>query len=476
MTQPSQEEFDALMRSNLGAFSRKVYATLKPNDPLEDNWHIDAIVHQLNLVRSGETRRLILNIAPRSLKSMIVSVAYPAFLLGHDPSVSIMVVSHNQLLAVQLSNLFRKIVEARWYKRAFPGMRGLPDKNSETSFVTAAGGGRQAQSTDSGVTGTGADHMIIDDPSDASKANDQTACLKVNEWIDSTLSSRRNSPTKSSRILVMQRLSIYDTTAHFLEKGGWVQLKLPAISEATVTIPTGPNTAHVFKQGDLLHPERMPQSYLDEQRADMGEANFLAQYLQKPVPSGAGVIDTALFKRYNAPPKYFEYTFLSVDPASGTDSGSYSAIQKYGVVNGRLYLLWVTRGKWKFPALCDLIILNRTRQKIEHIVVERAGYGVAVLEELSGRLSMEDRCFNLHGMVPKTSKIHRMEQAMVAVTKGLVEIPQEAIGMPEFLNELEAFPTGKHDDQVDAFSQAVRFFRRLEDNVLKCDLTLIPRG
>ena len=208
----------------------------------------------------------------------------------------------------------------------------------------------------------------------------------------------------------------------------------------------------------------------------MGEANFLAQYLQKPVPTGAGVIDTALFKRYNAPPKYFDYTFLSVDPASGTDSGSYSAIQKYGVVNGRLYLIWVTRGKWKFPALCDLIILNRTRQKIEHIVVERAGYGMAVLDELSGRLNMEDRYFNLHGMVPTTSKTHRMEQAMVTVTKNLVEIPQDAIGMPEFLNELEAFPTGKHDDQVDAFSQAVRFFRRLEDNMLKCDLTLIPRG
>ncbi len=188
------------------------------------------------------------------------------------------------------------------------------------------------------------------------------------------------------------------------------------------------------------------------------------------------MIDTALFQRYNARPKHFEYTFLSVDPASGMDSGSYSAIQKYGVVNGRLYLLWATRGKWKFPALCDLIILNRTTQKIEHIVVERAGYGMAVLDELSGRLDMEDRCFNLHGMIPKTSKIHRMEQAMVTVIKGLVEIPHEAKGMPEFLNELEAFPTGKHDDQVDAFSQAVRFFRRQEDNVLKCDLTLIPRG
>src|SRR6202030_755081 len=134
----------ALLRTELRFFIRKVFTTVSPGETYLHNWHVDAIAHQLMRVRSGESRRLLINQPPRSLKSICVSVAYVAWLLGHDPTRCVVVVSYSNDFAAELHRQFSMIIDAPWYRGLFPGMR--PAKDSGTELVTSKGGSRYATS------------------------------------------------------------------------------------------------------------------------------------------------------------------------------------------------------------------------------------------------------------------------------------------------------------------------------------------
>ena len=132
-----QAALAALLRSDLSSFIWKSFQTILPGTPYLPNWHIEAIVHQLMRVHGGEISRLLINQPPRSLKSICVSVAYVAWLLGHDPARRVIVVSYSNEFAAELHRQFRMVIDAPWYRALFPGMR--PARDSGTEFVTTAG-------------------------------------------------------------------------------------------------------------------------------------------------------------------------------------------------------------------------------------------------------------------------------------------------------------------------------------------------
>jgi hypothetical protein len=138
--------FEALIRNDFRAFLHKVFVTLSPGQTYVPTWHVEAIAWQLDRVRRGEVRRLIINMPPRSLKSIAASVAFPAFVLGHDPSRRIICVSYSGDLAKKHSNDFRAVLESSWYRSAFPNARVGPFKNSETEIELTARGFRLATS------------------------------------------------------------------------------------------------------------------------------------------------------------------------------------------------------------------------------------------------------------------------------------------------------------------------------------------
>jgi hypothetical protein len=113
----------ALLRTRLGFFIRKVFATVSPGDTYFHNWHIDAIEHQLMMIHQRANRRLLITQPPRSLKSICVSVAYVAWLLGHDPSRRIIVASYSCNFASELHRQFRMVVNSAWYQALFPATR-----------------------------------------------------------------------------------------------------------------------------------------------------------------------------------------------------------------------------------------------------------------------------------------------------------------------------------------------------------------
>src|SRR2546428_7252392 len=140
----------ALLRSDLRSFIWKSFQTILPGTSYLPSWHIDAIVHQLMRVQAGEISRLLINQPPRSLKSICVSVAYVAWLLGHDPTRRVIVVSYSNELAAELHRLFRMVIAAPWYRALFPAMR--PARDTGAALITTAGRSRYAPSVGGTLT------------------------------------------------------------------------------------------------------------------------------------------------------------------------------------------------------------------------------------------------------------------------------------------------------------------------------------
>src|SRR5262245_43914477 len=257
---------NALLRSDLRFFTRKCFHTILPGSLYLPNWHIDAIVHQLMRVQSGDIRRLLINQPPRSLKSLCVSVAFVAWLLGHDPTRRIIVVSYSNELASELHRQFRMIIDAPWYRALFPSMR--PARDTGTELVTMAGGSRYATSVGGTLTGRGADLIIVDDPLKAEEAMSEPARKRVIDWFGGTLVSRLNDKERGPIVVIMQRLHEDDLAGHLIEQGNWHHLDLPAIAIEDCRIPTGPDKLFTRRAGDVLHPERESQAALDRIKAE----------------------------------------------------------------------------------------------------------------------------------------------------------------------------------------------------------------
>jgi hypothetical protein len=123
---PDDDVLYAALRTDFLAFFEKGFGTLNPTEAYDPNWHIEVIAHKLNLCAQGKIKRLIILIPPRSLKSSLVSVAFPAFLLGRDPTKKIITASYNQELANKFSNDHRSLMKEAWYAKAFPNTKSSP--------------------------------------------------------------------------------------------------------------------------------------------------------------------------------------------------------------------------------------------------------------------------------------------------------------------------------------------------------------
>src|SRR6202051_3122815 len=153
----------ALLRNDFRVFVEKVFLTLTPGQTYIRSWHIDAIAYRLERIRRGEIKRLIINMPPRSLKSITASVAFPAFVLGHDPTRRIICVSYSGDLAKKHANDFRAVMEDGWYREIFPGTR-IGQKDSESEIELTARGFRLATSVGGTLTGRGGQLIVVDDP------------------------------------------------------------------------------------------------------------------------------------------------------------------------------------------------------------------------------------------------------------------------------------------------------------------------
>jgi len=452
---------EAVLRSDFIAFVEKVFQTVSGADDYAENWHIEAMAHALELVRIGVNNRLGIFLPPRHLKSIVVSVAYPAWVLAQEPSCRIMVVSHSLDLAVTLQRQFRQVVESDWYLRLFPHMSRQARKDTETELVTYAGGGRLAVSVGGSITGRGAEIIIVDDPMKAEMANSAAEESKVRTWFDQTLSTRLNNKKSGAMILVMQRLSVGDLAAHAVNDS-WVTLQLPAIAQKIEAIPLYGGGMARRRPGELLHPERESEAEYDQLRAQLGTAGFNAQYLQAPIPAGGGMLRLEWFRRYRALPDRRTWTRIlhSWDTAvEDNDSADYSVWQKWVVAPGGIYLVDQLRHRMLFPELRQTALELIAEDQPDHILIERAASGRFLAQEVWVTLPLRERPKRVPRIVPVRDKISRAAQVSALIERGEVFLPEQGDFLPELEAEIQAFPKARHDDQIDAMTQALGFWQ-----------------
>ena len=239
-------------------------------------------------MREGRVGRLIINVPPRYLKSHLASVAFPAWCLGHDPSLQMVCASYAQDLADKLARDCRRIMMSEWYQRLFP-TRLSPTRQAVPEFETTALGCRLATSVGGVLTGRGADMIIIDDPLKPEEALSQAQRQAANEWFDHTLYSRLNDKRRGAIVLIMHRLHEDDLAGHVQAQEPWEVVCYPAIAEADEIhlIEAALETRWVTRAyGEALHPEREPLDMLAQIRRTIGEYNFARQYQRAPAPHG----------------------------------------------------------------------------------------------------------------------------------------------------------------------------------------------
>jgi predicted phage terminase large subunit-like protein len=443
---------DVILRENLDALVRRIVMMLNPGSPYLPNWHINAIAYQLKRIQRGEITRLIINMPPRHLKSLTVSVAYPALLLGLQPWRRIFVVSYGQELSSKHASDFRAVVEAPWYRRAFPAMRIARSLDDEV--WTTARGFRKSTSIYGTLTGLGGDVFIIDDPQKPVDAQSDQQRNRLNHWVSNTLISRLDRKETGVIIVVMQRVHLDDLSGFLMESGGWTVLSLPAIAEEDETIAIGDHEFHVRRAGEALHPELEGLESLKVLQRQIGGDVFAAQYQQCPVPPGGAMIRREWLRYYDKLPErtYRTKIIQSWDTAAKDGAqNDWSVCTTWMLVDEQYYLIDVTRGRFEYPRLKSTAIALAQKYRPRYVLIEDASTGTALAQEL--------KSVHFDGtvrLVPiERDKVGRLYVNQAKFEAGLVLFPRGAPFLPELEAELLVFPQGKTDDQVDSISQAL---------------------
>lgn len=446
------------------AFLIRAFPHLNGGADLSPNWHLDAIAHQLDRVRAGKCKRLLVTMPPRNLKSITISVAWVAWCLGQDPSLNFVCVSYSNELSAKHARDCRALMQSGWYRGLFPRTVINVSRQAVHDFETTAGGGRLATSIGGTLTGRGGDIIIIDDPIKPDEAASEVARAAVNEWFQSTLASRLNDKRRGAIITVMQRLHEYDLAGMLIETGEWDQLSLPAIATEESIIPLTRGRQHHRQIGDVLHPARESYDELMAIKRSQGSIIFAAQYQQQPVPAEGNMIKADWLRTYSD-------SFKAEPP--GQVVQSWDTASKEGVQNdwsvcvtahirrSEIRVLDVYRAKLTFPELKRHAIRLAREYRSKAMLIEDQASGTQLLQTLRSEqprgVPMPIAC------KPEGDKRSRMAGVSGQIEGGQLLLPVDAPWLADFKAELLGFPNVRHDDQADALTQLMNWVLRSAD-------------
>ena len=457
-------EMAALLRLDLSSFICRSFLELNPQTEYLHNWHIDLIASKLTQVEQGKITRLIINLPPRNLKSICASVAFPAWVLGHNPSRKLICASYASELAYKLAMDCRQVMLSPWYQAVFPQTRLSASRTAVHDFATTERGGRMAVSTGGGITGRGGDILIIDDPLKPDEALSEVTRKNVIEWFDGTAYTRLDSKRHGAIVIIMQRLHLEDLVGYVKDKGGWEVINLPAIAEKETEIEFdsigGPRKI-IRRVGTALHPERESLETLVMIKASMGDFRFSGQYQQSPVPIGGGIIKVDWIKTYEPAelPSSFEMVVQSWDTANKDHQfADFSVCVTLGLKNKMIYVLDVRRSRMDYPTLKRTALELARQYKPHAILVEDAASGVQLVQDMK-----EQRIYSVKPIKPQGDKQTRLFAQSGHFESGVVRIPQKAAWVKDFVHEITSFPFHKFDDQVDAVIQGLAYLRERLD-------------
>lgn len=419
-------------------------------------------------VVAQKSPRLMLTMPPRHGKSTLASRCFPAYALGRYPDLSFIATSYNAALASRMNRDVQRIIDSPEYAELFPGTRlaGMDagtrsawQRNTEFFEVVDHKGVYRSAGVSGSCTGHGAAIICCDDPvKDRAEADSPTVSQGVWEWYTSTLYTRL--APGGGIIIIQTRWSDTDLSGRLLEaqaKGEgdeWRVINFPAIAE---------QDEEYRRKGEALHPERYPLEALERIKAAIGTRDWEALYQQHPVPDGGAIFKDEWLKRVWLPkdlPAKFDAVIMSWDLAfKSTDASDFVVGQLVGRHGADYYILDQERGRWSFTETKAKVkeLAERARVRFPRvaprILIEDKANGPAVIDALKREVS------GIIPVEPDGSKEARAHAITALFEAGNVLLPDRSLApwVDEYRLELTRFPSGAHDDQVDATTQALRY-------------------
>lgn len=454
---------DALLmrqaEARLPAFVRQAWPILEPHTTFLPNWHIDLLCEYLEAVTHGEITRLVINLPPRYMKSLLVSVCWPVWEWLRAPETRWVFASYAESLALKHSLDRRRVVQSAWYQNAWHDrVQLVRHQNEKAEFHNTAGGIMLATSMGGSVTGRGGNRLVIDDPHNPQQAESDAQREQALSYFSSTLCTRLDDKRQGAIVVVMQRLHHQDLTGVCLNQR-YTHLCLPAEAEHRTVIGF-PRSARTITRdpGDLLWPAREGPAEIAAQRQALGTYHFEGQYQQRPTPRRGGLFKRDWWRFYDVLPPLAQYA-QSWDLAfKGGDVHDFVVGLVAGRAGADIYLMDRYKARTAFHGTCEAIRSFAQRYPQAHaIYIEDQANGPAVLDVLRGEVP------GVIAVQPHGGKFSRASAAEPRLEAGQVYLPRPTtpdgrgiLGrewVDDFIEQLAQFPQGAYDDDVDAFSQ-----------------------
>jgi predicted phage terminase large subunit-like protein len=472
---PSLKESDiflidkALNEKDLAFFIRYFWKYIDPA-PYVDGWHIHAICEHLEAVTSGEITRLIITMPPRHMKSITVSVAWPAWAWTKQPEKQFLTSSYALSLATRDAVKSRRIIESPLYQQMWGDKFNLAyDQNAKTKYENNHMGHRLITSVGGSTTGEGGDYVLIDDPHNVISVESDIKREGAIDWWKGSMSTRLNNAITGSFVIVGQRTHHNDLIGHILKnESGWEHLNLPAEYEPSkkcVTVLGWEDPRNEDKE--LLWPDKFPQKELDEMKERLGTYGAAAQLQQQPTPQTGGLIPIDKFKYISEKP----FTIMTIQ---GWDTAfKEGTLNDYSVCQTWLlcefgYVLWdLWHKRVAYPIL---------KESAKSLYASSGASGVLIEDKASGQSLIQDlknTTIPIIAINPgDRDKVTRLIAVSPVIDAGKVYIREGQPWLADFLAECMEFPRGDHDDQVDVMTECLEYLRKSNigtDNIQGAD-------
>lgn len=459
------------LENDLGAFFREAWKVLEPGRELSWSFHYELFAEYLGLVRAGKFKQLypdvdglIFNVPPRTAKSTFITVAFPVWCWTQDPTRRFMCASYSADLSTEHSLKRRTLIQSEWFQRYWGdrfALRG--DQNLKTHFDNDKTGQMIATSVGGTATGKGGDVLIADDPLNPDEAASDVERKNGNDWLDNTLQTRRNDPSKDLVIVVMQRLHELDCTGHLLNQNptGYVHVSIPLEAERDEEF-VGPVSGRVWRRakGEVLQATRFPVKTIASLK--ILRLVWAGQYQQRPAPLEGNMIKRSDVRYYGG-----------IDPTTGAkdrelpdlrksdciltstdaafkelETSDYVANLAVAVFGPDRFILDLRINHLDLPGTVNEVLAMRTRTFATWSLVEDKANGSAAISALKKQIP------GVIAVNPEGSKISRMFAVCGEWQSGNWYVDRNAAWTEPFIISITMFPGAAHDDDADAMTQA----------------------
>lgn len=492
---------DGIWRCGLLSFMRYFWHILEPGRKMTEGWVLEAICEHLEAVAFGEVTRLLITVPPGCSKSLLTDVYFPAWLWAIGKSeLRFMAFSYSVSLTERDNGRFRDLMMHPEFQALYKNEFTLR-KVGETKITNTKHGWKIASSIGGLGTGERADFLIVDDPHNVKESESDTVRDETVRWFREVLSDRMNDMGKGAIIVIMQRVHQQDVAGVILDKEfDYCHLSIamefmwdaddngePYATDIGWTDPRWQPDPQDC-DGELMWPERFPESVVEGLKKEKGPHAYAAQYLQTPEARGGGIIKREYWQSWEGKFPAFSYIFASLDGAFTKDEqNDPSGLTVWGVFEddsghnrAMLIFAWEKRLEFEGQRLRPEEGENQrdfmTRQmeewglvewtahtlnywKCDRLVIEGKASGLSVAQALQKRYRNRNWAVQVEDV--KGDKVARTIAVQATFSNKMVYAPIAKDWCQSVINQMAIFPFGTHDDLHDSATQALKHLRDL---------------